>query len=76
MNEQSTLLSKTDVARILQTTSRTVNRYMARGEIRYVKMGTLVRFHREDVECFLRERTVLKCKESGSIMEQNNGYEQ
>ena len=46
-------MTKRDVAREWQTCERTVNTWMDRGIIPYLKVGRLVRFERTEVEAAL-----------------------
>ncbi len=61
MNER--FLHAQDVARLLNVKIATVYRLCRRGELVHVRLGEgrqrpLVRFRREDLDRFLRERTV------------------
>lgn len=51
------LLSLRQVADLWQTSTRQIQRLMRSGKLAYVKVGTLVRFRRADLDAFLSANT-------------------
>lgn len=45
-------LTRAELADLLGITKKTVDRLIAKGEIRAIKVGTAVRIHRDEVEAF------------------------
>jgi len=52
------LLSVSDVANYFGIAEGSVYRFVRQRKLRYVKVGTCVRFHQQDIARFLEERTV------------------
>jgi len=54
--EQKVMLTKSDVAKRLKVSTRTINRLMQKKELPYHKVGTSVRFTLADIEEYLTKQ--------------------
>lgn len=52
------LLTKREVADLLNISQSTLNRWMAEGVLPYIKFQQAVRFKKSDIDKFLEEKTV------------------
>jgi len=61
----STLLGKTEVARLLNCSITTIDRLRASGKLLSLKVGDLIKFRQEDIEAYIeREIEAQKIPES------------
>jgi len=51
--ELSNLLTVDDVARLLKCSTRTVHKFKEKGILKFMKIGGLLRFRKEDVNAFI-----------------------
>ena len=52
------LWTRPELAKFLSTTERTIDSYMVKRVIPYIKLGRIVRFRRADVEKALEQHTI------------------
>jgi len=63
------LLTREDVAKRLQLSTRTIDRLVAAGQLKVVRLGTNVRVRAEDLEAFIAVRAGETVASSSSPMD-------
>jgi len=52
----STLLGKSEAARLLNCSITTIDRLRARGELKSLKVGDVIKFREEDINAYITQR--------------------
>src|SRR5438874_981721 len=65
--EAERYVNKDDLARHLGVSSRTVENYMRRGKIPYLKLDQAIRFRVSEVDQYLKERSEIRVRSSSQM---------